>query len=721
MNDGDKPRQDMQQRLAQLEFGLRHIMKLAQASNTHLRQFAAGLDQNQDISRLRAAAEANALILGYGSDLTLEDNYNRNQRRLASLFQHMINGFTYCRALRDEKGDIEDILFLEANKAFHKMMGKKPAEIINQKFKKIFPIPRACDSILSLVKKLDRHGGTLESEEFFAPLNKWFMISAFSTEKNYFALLLYDITSRKKTENKLSTALAQATQANKAKDHFLATLSHDIRTPLSTIHNVTELLGGSAMDEEAQKYVQLISSSCNHLLLMIEEILDAYATDKVSPQLGEIPFSPVGNINSYFQGMKQAAEQKGLRLNLFLDPNIPETISGDPAKFGRIFYNLIGNAIKFTANGGVQVGVTYFPPGHGSGKSSLCRLLLEIRDTGIGIPQESLDSIFEPYARVARHDATPKTGSGLGLSITSDIVRKMGGEICVDSVPGKGSTFYCLLPLKNAETLPQSDKASDLKTFFDDLSLLVIDDNALHADTTAALLGQFVGRVRTAYSGAEAIAKLENGDVNMILLDLSLPDMNGFSLTSKIRKGLVPGCKTNIYIAALTGHALPEHRDQCLAAGMNAYMVKPFSKKIFINMLRPMFMRQAAAEKSNPSPERQDHDESNEFAPDYAALNREFSGHEAMISDLLARFLKNHGRPMKELGKAVADSDNERIRDRAHYIKTSFLTIQAKGCAALASQLEQAAKQGNSDSTESLYESLSKALEQCVLNIKERL
>lgn len=222
MNDGGKSGRDMQQRIAQLEFGLRNILKLAHAGNVHLHQFATNQDKERNISQLRAAAEANARILEYSSELNLSASYDRNRKRLASLFQHMINGFTYCRSIRNKNGEIIDLRFIEANTAFYKIMGKKPEEILNRGFREIFPAPGACDSILNAIKKLDRHGGAIETEEHFAPLDKWLMLSAFSTDKDYFALLLYDITSKKKGEDRLSAALVRATKANKDKDQFLA-------------------------------------------------------------------------------------------------------------------------------------------------------------------------------------------------------------------------------------------------------------------------------------------------------------------------------------------------------------------------------------------------------------------------------------------------------------------------------------------------------------------
>ncbi|MEF2145157.1 MAG: response regulator [Desulfovibrionaceae bacterium] len=692
----------MRQKLLKLEFGLQAVIQLSNKGNVVLEALHAETDPLKREKMMRALKAINNRILEFNKEPTLASEFNKSRRRLSHLFQNMVNGFAYTKALHDRDRNLVDLQFIEVNKSLCRLFGKNAKEINGASFQALFPDPSLADRLHTQLRPVLNSGKPIEFEEFFQTIDKWFVISAFSTDPGFLALLFYDITPRKLAEQELSKALDEAQRANLAKDYFLATLSHDIRTPLSTIQNTVNLLETANLDVQSMNHLRTISTASSHLLMMIEEILDVYASKKTNKKEELQPFAPQETIRSYTEDLSHAARLKGLDLRWDIDPALPPILLGDPVKLGRIIYNLIGNSIKFTQEGSVQASVTCITPEARETPEPYCRLLLTVSDTGVGIPLNSLDNIFTPYhqaGNMAPMNGVP-SGSGLGLSITSDLVKRMGGEICVDSAVGQGTTFYCLLPFQVGQALkvqqPPGPQACP-----DSLRILVVDDNPLHADTTAALLRKIGCDIQVALNGASALILAREHHPKVVLLDLQLPDMTGFELTARLRQEQDAGTLPELLIIALTGHALPDHLEQCRAAGMNGHLAKPFDKAKFLVLVHELHAgSNGFSIKSAPgletsvvaAPVQQD-----AGAPtlNLDALLKEFGEDRPTVDMILERFLESHLGPMEKLRRAVARGDLEAICFQAHYLKTSFLTVYATACAESASKVESASKKTN--------------------------
>jgi PAS domain S-box-containing protein len=393
-----------------------------------------------------------------------------------------------------------------------------------------------------------------------------------------------DITRRKRAELALRRARDQALAASSAKSAFLANMSHEIRTPMNSVLGMLALLRRSALTPAQDDHAAKSEAAARSLLALLDDILDLSKVEAGRLTLEPQPFRPA-QLLAELQGLLQAAlAGKPVALRMTLDPALPPVLVGDALRLRQVLLNLGGNAVKFTATGEVEVALRLLER-HGDS----VRLELSVRDTGLGIAPSQQAQLFEPFTQAEASIARRFGGTGLGLAICRRLVRLMGGELQLDSAAGVGSRFHCRLELPLARPEQVAALAAPARrarapgTALAGLRLLVAEDNPHNREVAQALLGAEGALVELAANGLEAVAAVAAGQFDAVLMDLQMPEMDGFTATARIRQAL--GLE-RLPIIAMTANAAPSDRAASLAAGMNDHVGKPFELPQLVAVLR---------------------------------------------------------------------------------------------------------------------------------------
>jgi len=420
-----------------------------------------------------------------------------------------------------------------------------------------------------------------------------------------------DITARKEMEKSLKEAKKKAEAANHAKSLFIANMSHDIRTPLTGIIGMGQIIKKQAEKDAVRQDAQHLVAAGQSLLDMLNEVVDIVQMDVTQQPVASEKFDFFLLINKIMDLMLPAVRSKKIKLERCLNDNIPQYLIGDSVRIYRILLNLIGNAIKFTSKGSVTISADIEEE-----NKKIITLKLSVKDTGIGIPTEKHNEIFSQFTRLSPSYEGIYQGSGLGLFIVKNFTDELGGEIYVESEPGKGSNFVCLIPLKKtllqgsaqglknlftrvklpkvfgqpqesvelvapvsdsvSEKTPSSATVSSSST--DGLPVILVEDNKLAQIVGRSLLEDLGCNVKVASTGEEALAVFKEGNWGLIFMDLGLPDQDGYSVTRAIREW-EKGKKERIPIIALTAHVNEKEEQQCYDAGIDVVLRKPLSEE----------------------------------------------------------------------------------------------------------------------------------------------
>lgn len=396
-----------------------------------------------------------------------------------------------------------------------------------------------------------------------------------------------DISDQIQREKELELARQKAEEAEKTQEHFLAHVSHEIRTPLNGIMGMTGLLKETALTEEQEDYVKIIFNSSETLLYLINDLLDTAKIKAGKISLEHIEFNLKKTIAKTVSGLQYRAKEKGLEFITKMAGEIPDVLMGDPYRLTQILLNLLVNSIKFTATGSVTLATSMIRK-----DKELVWIQFDVRDTGIGIPSDKIDGLFKEFNQVHTDTTRKYGGTGLGLHITEKLVKLQNGFITVTSELGGGSCFSIQIPYAyndNESSAPGVNtsqlKGNELKG----LTILSVEDNEINQKVTGRILQKANANALFAANGKEAIASLKQHPVDLVLMDLMMPEMDGFEATEIIRKEL----KLNMPIIVLTGTALKTEQERCMDIGASAYLTKPFSAFDLLNLINNLLKKEA--------------------------------------------------------------------------------------------------------------------------------
>ncbi len=380
------------------------------------------------------------------------------------------------------------------------------------------------------------------------------------------------IIERLRAERRLHEAKGAAEAANLAKSEFLANMSHEIRTPLNGVLGMLQLMQTTSLDEEQAEYTVNAVKSSKRLLRLLSDILDLSLVESGKLAIREAPLAPADLKDAVLDLFSLPAREKGIGLTVRISGDMPGKILADEARLRQILFNLVGNAVKFTDQGRVTVDISPASLAH----DAAFRVLFSVSDTGVGIPDDRLGAVFEPFGQVEGTYVRRFGGAGLGLSIVRRLVALMHGEIAVQSEEGLGTAMYVSLPLRRVESLaPPLPPQAAPKPVRTGLRLLLAEDDAVSMLSFRRMLEKAGYQVDVAEDGTRVLALLAQAEYDCILMDVQMPVMDGVAATRAIRQGTQFGPKAAVPIIAMTAYAMAGDREKFLAAGMDGYVSKP--------------------------------------------------------------------------------------------------------------------------------------------------
>ena len=482
-----------------------------------------------------------------------------------------------------------------------------------------------------------------------------------------------DITEREAYALNLKKARDLAEQSVKTRDVFLSNVSHEIRTPLNAILGFTNFLQHEACSETTREYVGYIQIASHNLLALINDLLDISKIEANQIVLDQAPTSIVELIDSVSILVKQKAAEKEIAYRQELAEDLPPVIITDKLRLTQILLNLCGNAVKFTERGYVRVQVRALGPV----KAGKQRIQFVIADTGIGIPLSRQDHIFDRFVQATETTAGQFGGTGLGLSISRALVTLLGGTMRLESVPEEGTTFTLEFDFATQQTtthpLPHEQPVS-IPEYLATLSILVAEDNVLNQKLLQAIFGRVGTRLTLVSNGQEAIDALEQQPFDLIIMDVQMPVMDGYTAIRKIRNTL----RLSTPIITMTAHAMVGEKEEGVRIGANSYISKPFKEKeLFDEIIR--------LTQKEPLPM---------GLVDEAYLGEITAGSQELRSELVDLFVEDREQQFSVITTALAQKDYEGVRKAIHSLRSSLISVALLSTADKFKELERALQAG---------------------------
>ncbi len=449
------------------------------------------------------------------------------------------------------------------NKPIIEFISKKDQELVMNHVKSNYALAYECECV-------KKDGNTFMVEV----IGKNLMIN----NENVRMSTLRDITELKKAEEILKDSVAKSIQATKAKSEFLANMSHEVRTPLNGIMGMASLLKETPLTPEQTKYVEVLKNSADNLLVIVNDVLDFSKIEANKMSLEKIDFKIKSLIEDVCHILAPIALKKELTFQAELHSQLPDVVSGDPTRLRQILMNLVNNALKFTLKGSVVIKVS---------PVSENKIKFEVKDSGIGIPKDSIKEIFVPFSQVDTSTTRQFGGTGLGLSICRQLVELMGGQLEVESEINKGSTFFFTIELNKVNssqlTEPKPKTGASVeeltaKLINEKFNILLVDDNEENRFLILTYLKKFPFTIDIAENGEIALEKMKATSYDVVLMDIQMPVMDGLEATKHYRTWEKAQRQTSTFIVALSAHALADEMKKSLDAGCDRHITKPIKK-----------------------------------------------------------------------------------------------------------------------------------------------
>ncbi len=609
------------------------------------------------ISQLESDGKEITGYLAVGKDITTRNaalkQLEISERRHRAFFENSQS----LMCTHDLEGN-----FLSINPSGGEMMGYTFGEVMIRSLHDIV-VPQHREDIDTYLSEIAKHGslkGLMQIVDKEGEKRTWMynnVLSEFADGRKYVIGNAVDLTSRINMEQELVKSKETAEQNARAKDIFLANMSHEIRTPMNAIMGFANLLKYTTMTEEQEEYAHSIGTASENLLGIINDILDLSKIESGHLTIEEIEFSLFELIKNVKAVQQQKATEKGLKLDVFIGDSVPDFMLGDPTRLNQILLNLVSNALKFTEKGSVRVLVELK-------EESLSGYMIQfsVSDTGIGIPEDKLSTIFERFTQADTDTTRKYGGTGLGLSISKLLIELQKGSISVESRLSEGSTFYFTLPFKRSTkrpiTPPAPKPAQPMSATR--LKVLLVEDNTLNQRLATRVLENLGFEPDLAENGRIATEKVAQKAYDVILMDLQMPEMDGYQATQFIRNEL----KSTIPIIAMTAHSLVGERDKCLTIGMDEYIPKPFSPTDLFNKIIALTTQVEDPQSSDEAPGSLLFDLS--YLQELSDHNKEFE------AEMIELFIQQAPSEFEIMAKAIREANHTMISEVAHKLKSSY-------------------------------------------------
>lgn len=667
----------------------------------------------------RPILDAKGDFLGYrgtSQDVTAQRTAEIDLERNRRLLKAVIDAVPAAVSVKGR-----DLRFMFVNQLQAQRFGAAPEDIVGHTVDDFVTPDLARQShahdrgVLASGEALPFHESTVQVEDGTPQTWLRTKIPVRDSSENVFGVVTVtlDITERKKMEEALLAAKDGAESAAHAKSQFLATISHELRTPMNGVLGTLGLLLDTELHGTQRDYATLARDSAQSLLSLLNDILDFSKLEAGRFELERLDFSLRDQLEAVIWVLRSQAEDRGLDLSLDIAEDVPAWLKGDPTRLRQIMFNLVGNAVKFTLEGSVRVSVSCREQA-----GSRVEIHIAVADTGIGIANDSLPVLFDRFTQADPSTTRKYGGTGLGLAIARQLCRLMGGDISVTSTPGAGSTFrfttICELgeapaPIALPAPVPASAAPRQLR-------ILVAEDNVVNQRVVEGFLTTSGHHVTIANDGAAAVAALESSVYDLVFMDIHMPVMDGIAACKIIRA--MPGAISRIPIIALTADAMAEAQARCREAGMNDVLAKPIDRKSLLAAIGSL----RGAEGGAPAPAAPAETAPGSAVIDDAVLDglADDLGPDS-VARLVELYLKDCQQRIATIRAGSETGNLDAVRREAHSLKSASGNLGVATVALLSRDIEQACREGRSEKVPGLVAALDTALDRACAALKDRL